>query len=240
MSEHPAASDHLPLREVFPDVWLAASANRMAIPLKLTITFSRNMVAVRSPDGWALLNPVRLSERGEADLLEKGPIKHAVRLGTFHGRDDRYYVDRFGVQFWGVPGEQTYPLPDGSREIAEDGPFPIPGARIVIFRHATRAECVVCLPQHRLLVTCDSVQHYDQDPLISTLGKLVMYPMGFFTPCIIGPIWLKSVTPPGGSLRGDFERVRALDFDNLISGHGTPKVGGAKEALARNVERLRP
>ena len=37
---------------------------------------------------------------------------------------------------------------------------------------------------------------------------------------------------------GDFERVLALDFDNLISGHGTPKLGGAKAALVRNVERL--
>jgi hypothetical protein len=65
-----------------------------------------------------------------------------------------------------------------------------------------------------------------------------LYNMGFFTPCVIGPIWLKAVTPPGGSMRADFERVLALDFDNLISGHGTPKISGAKEALARNVERL--
>jgi len=39
-------------------------------------------------------------------------------------------------------------------------------------------------------------------------------------------------------VRSDFERLLALDFDNLISGHGTPKLGGAKAALARNVERL--
>ncbi len=119
---------------------------------------------------------------------------------------------------WGVPGEQTYPEPSFSREITEEGPFPIAGARVVVFKKATRAECVVCLPQHRLLVTCDSVQHYDHDPLISTLGKLVMYPMGFFTPCVIGPIWLKAVTPPGGSMRGDFERLLALDFDRGCRG----------------------
>jgi hypothetical protein len=82
------------------------------------------------------------------------------------------------------------------------------------------------------------VQHYERDTLISPLGRIVMYPMGFFTPCVIGPIWLKTVTPPGGSMRGDFERVLALDFDNLIGGHGTPKIGGAKAALARNVARL--
>lgn len=239
MSEHPPAPYHLPVRECFPGVWFAASATSMAIPLGLKITFSRNMAAVRGPDGWILLNPIRLSESAEADLLAKAPFRHAVRLGTYHGRDDGYYVDRFGVEFWGVPGEQAYPEPKFSREITEEGPFPIPGARVVIFRNATRAECVVCLPQHRLLVTCDSVQHYENDMLISTLGKLVMYPMGFFTPCVIGPIWLKAVTPLGGSMRADFERVLALDFDNLISGHGTPKIGGAKEALARNVERLR-
>jgi hypothetical protein len=238
VSDHPPALYHLPLRECFPEVWLAASTISMAIPLRMTITFSRNMVAVRGPDGWVLLNPVRLSEGAEAEWLEKARFTHAVRLGTYHGRDDRYYVDKFGVEFWGVPGEQTYPEPKFSREMTEAGPFPIPGARVVIFKNAMRAECVVCLPQHRLLVTCDSVQHYDHDPLLSALGKLVMYPMGFFTPCVIGPIWLKAVTPPGGSMRADFERVLALDFDNLISGHGTPKLGGAKEALARNVERL--
>ena len=238
VSDHPPAPYHLPLRECFPDVWLAASAISMSIPLRLKITFSRNMVAVRSPEGWVLLNPVRLTEATEAELLAKAPFRHAVRLGTYHGRDDRYYVDKFGVEFWGAPGEQTYPEPKFSRMITEDGPFPIPGARVVIFENATRAECVVCLPQHRLLVTCDSVQHYERDTLLSSLGKLVMYPMGFFTPCVIGPIWLKAVTPPGGSVRSDFERVLALDFDNLISAHGTPKVGGAKQALAQNVEQL--
>lgn len=238
MNDHPPALHHLPLRQCFPDVWLAAGTTSMSIPLGLKITISRNMVAVRAPDGWVLLNPVRLSESAEAELLAQAPIKHAVRLGTFHGRDDGYYVDKFGVEFWGVPGAQTYPEPKFSRHVSEDGAFPIPGARVVIFKSATRGEGAVCLPQHRLLVTCDSVQHYERDRLLSTLANVVMYPMGFFTPCVIGPIWLKMVTPAGGSVRADFDRVLALDFDNLISAHGTPKLGGAKEALARNVERL--
>jgi hypothetical protein len=237
-NEHPPALHHLPVRECFPGVWLASSAISMGIPLGLRISFSRNMVAVLGPDGWTLLNPVRLSTAAEADLLAKAPFAHAVRLGTYHGRDDRYYVDKFGVEFWGVPGVQQYQEPTFSREVTEQGAFPLTDARVVIFKSATRAECAVCLPGHRLLVTCDSVQHYERDTLISPLGRIVMYPMGFFTPCVIGPIWLKTVTPPGGSMRGDFERVLALDFDNLIGGHGTPKIGGAKAALARNVARL--
>ena len=237
-NDHPPASYHLPVRECFPGVWLASSAISMAIPLKLKITFSRNMVAVLGSEGWVLLNPVRLSESAEAELLAKAPFKHAVRLGALHGRDDRYYVDKFGVEFWGAAGKQAYPEPKFSREITEEGSFPIPGARVVIYKAAKMAECVVCLPQHRLLVSCDSVQHYEHDSLLSALGKLVMRPMGFFKPCVIGPIWLKNATPQGGSMRPDFERVLALDFDNLISGHGTPKIGGAKEALAQNVARL--
>lgn len=236
--DHPPALYHLPVRECFPGVWLASSAISMAIPLKLKITFSRNMVAVREPEGWTLLNPVRLSESAEAELLAMGPFKHAVRLGSQHGRDDQYYVDKFGVEFWGVQGGQKYPGPKFSQEVTEGRPLPVRGAQVVIFKDATLSECVVCLPEHRLLVTCDSVQHYDHDRLISTLGKILMYRLGFFTPCVIGPFWLKMVTPPGGSMRADFERVLALDFDNLISGHGTPKIGGAKEALAKNVTRL--
>lgn len=238
IGNYPPALPHLPLGEIFPGVWLAASVVTMGIPLGLRIRFSRNMVAVLTPEGWVLLNPVRLSDAAEAELLARAPIRHAVRLGTFHGRDDAYYVDRFGATFWCAPGAHAYPQPAGSREIDESGAFPIPGAQVVVFSQATRAECVVCLHGHRLLVTCDSVQHYDNDPLISLLGKCVMRPMGF-TPCVIGPIWLKEVTPPGGSLRGDFERVLALEFDHLISGHGTLKRGGARAALAKNVARLR-
>lgn len=236
--DHLPPDPHLPLREVFPGIWLASSTNRMSIPLGLSITFSRNMLAVLGADGWVVLNPVRLSQRAEAELLAKAPIRHAVRMGTYHGRDDRHYVECLGAELWGVPGQQSYPEPPITREITEDGPFPIPGAQVVIFRSATLPECVVLLPEHRLLATCDSVQHYENDPLISLLGKIVMYPMGFFTPCVIGPVWLKAVTPPGGSLRADFERVLALDFEDLISAHGTPKLGGAKEALRKNVERL--
>lgn len=236
---YPPAERHLPLREVFPRVWLASSEVTQRIPLGLKIRFGRNMVAVLADKGWVLFNPVRLSEAAEQQLLAQAPIRHAVRLGTYHGRDDAYYVDRFGADFWCVPGVQEHPEPRPARTISEAGPLPLADAKVVIFSAATRAECAVLLPAHRLLLTCDAVQHYERDPLLSPLARVVMWPMGFFTPCVIGPLWLKWTTPPGGSLRADFERVLALDFDHLIGGHGTPKIGDAKAALARNVAKLR-
>ncbi len=236
MAEYPLPLPHASLRQIFPGVWFAPSTIRMRRP---PITFSRNMVVVRGADGLVALNPVRLSAAGEAELLALGPVKHVLRLGTYHGRDDAYYVHELGAALWGVPGEYTYPTPPLAHAITAGGPLPIPGARAVVFEQATLPECVVCLPEHRLLVTCDSVQHYERDDRLSLLARIVMFPMGFFAPCVIGPIWLKAVTPPGGSLAADFERILSLDFDNLVSAHGTPKLGGAKDALRAQVARLK-
>jgi hypothetical protein len=235
MAEHPPAMPHGPVRELFPGVWFAPSTVRMRWP---PLTFSRNMVVVRGERGLVALNPVRLTEAGEATLLREGPITHALRLGTYHGRDDAYYVDHLGAELWGVPGKQTYERPPLARDIVDGGPLPIPGARVLVFTRAALPECVVHLPAPRLLITCDSAQHYERDDRLSLLARVVMYPMGFFKPCVIGPIWLKAVTPQGGSVRADFERILALDFDHLVSAHGTPKLGGAKDALRAQVERL--
>jgi hypothetical protein len=147
-------------------------------------------------------------------------------------------VDKFAADFWQVPGPCSYPAPSTPRELAEGNPGPVPGAQIVIFKQAALPECVLLLPEHRLLVTCDSVQNFERDPLLSVAARIGMWPMGFFKPCVIGPMWLKAVTARGGSLRDDFERVLALDFDNLVSAHGTPKLSGAKAALAKQVSRL--
>ncbi len=234
--EHPPAQPHLPLHELFPGIRCAASRLRMGpIP---GVAFSRNMIVVRTDAGQVLINPVRLSAQGEEELLADGPVIAAMRLGAFHGRDDAYTLERFGAEFWATPGRQGFDGPPIARQITEDGELPIPGARALVFRKARIAECVIHIPEHRLLITCDSVQHYEKDLLISFMGRLVMRSMGFFTPCVIGPLWLKAATPRGSSLRPDFERILALDFDNLIAGHGTLKRGGAREALRRNVEKL--
>lgn len=235
--DYPPAPAQLPPREIFPGVWFISASHPHGFPPGLR--YSRNMVVVRTAEGLVLLNPVRLSDTAQRELLHHGPIKHVVRLGTYHGRDDAYYVETFDAEFWGVPGKQSYPSPAFTRELSEHGPFPIPGARALIFTQAALPECVVLLPAHRLLVTCDSVQHYLGDPQLSLLAHLIMRPMGFFKPCVIGPLWLKAATPAGQSLRADFARILATDFDNLVSAHGVPMFGGAKAALAEQVAQLR-
>ena len=55
--------------------------------------------------------------------------------------------------------------------------------------------------------------------------------MNYPEPCPHGPIWLKRMTPPGASLQSEFERLLELDFDALLSAHGTFLNQGAKAAV---------
>lgn len=55
---------------------------------------NRNMVIVKSGDELALINPVRLSDAALSQLDALGNVRHVLRLGDFHGLDDRFYVDR--------------------------------------------------------------------------------------------------------------------------------------------------
>lgn len=61
-----------------------------------------------------------LSSDGEKKLLELGPIENVIRIGAFHSRDDRYYVETFGtrgVAFRPVSFTHWKELPTGrSRE----------------------------------------------------------------------------------------------------------------------------
>jgi hypothetical protein len=86
-----------------------------------------------------------------------------------------------------------------------------------------------------VLLTCDSLQHYGDYSNNNLVARLVMPFIGFPKTTIVGPIWLRAATPPGSSLRADFERLLALNFDALLGAHGTFLKTGAHEAVARAV-----
>jgi hypothetical protein len=64
--------------------------------------------------------------------------------------------------------------------------------------------------------------------------------IGFPKTTVVGPIWLKRMTPEGGSLKGEFERLLTLDFDRLLSAHGSLLASGAKESVAAAVRKAFP
>ena len=129
--------------------------------------------------------------------------------------------------------------PEGAAtELTEGGAFPVPGVQILRFQHTTSPEAALLLERDGgLLITCDSVQHWAPSPLMSPMAKVLTFAMGFRKPAQIGPPWRKKQTPPGGTLRPDFERLAALPFDRLIGGHGGLLSESANKTLTASVTR---
>lgn len=65
---------------------------------------NRTMVVVRNERELSSINPVRLSAPAEAPLGKLGQVRYVIRIGYYHGLDDRYYVDPYGTEFWCQPG----------------------------------------------------------------------------------------------------------------------------------------
>lgn len=230
-----AVYPHDPPLEILPDVFFVHGSMRMGPGMRI----NRNMVAVRSGADLTLLNPIRLSDAGEHALEALGTVRHAVRLGVFHGVDDAYTVARFGAQFWSLGGESDYPEPKTDKLLTEGAPLPIPDAQLFVFREAAKPECCFLLPRaNGLLISCDSIQNWESTSNCTFLAKGVTHLMGFMHRANIGPPWKKFMTKPGGSLRPDFDRLLELPFDSLVGGHGQPLMGGAREALRATVQRV--
>ena len=98
--------------------------------------------------------------------------------------------------------------------------------------------CLLIRRDGGLLVSCDSIQHWESTSNCSLLAKAATRLMGFIHPANIGPPWKKFMTKSGGSLRPDFDRLLENPFENLVGAHGQPLLGGANAALRKTVERV--
>lgn len=226
-SQYPDVLPHGPIREIAPDLFFTPGT----IDVGRMMRVSRNMVVVRNGADLTLVNPIRLSPQGEADLEALGTVRHALRLGFFHGIDDAYTVARFGAEFWCQAHSTHYKQPQPDHELTEGGPLPLPDAELFEFRETKKPECMLLLNRgDGVLIACDGLQHYGTYERHSLLARLALPLMGFRKTLLIGPLWLKYMTKQGGSLRPDYERLMQLKFDALISAHGTPMMRGAHDA----------
>ena len=84
-------------------------------------------------------------------------------------------------------------------------------------------------------MTCDAIQHYGDYTYSNRMARMAMPFIGFPKTTVVGPIWLKRMSPPGASLQSEFERLLELDFDALLSAHGTFLNHDAKAAVQKAV-----
>ena len=199
---------------------------------------SRNMTLLRHNGELTAINAVRLSRAGEEQMENLGKLKHLIRLGNFHGLDDRYYVDRFGTKFWCQAESRHYSDPPPDQLLHEGVSLPVPDVRLFFFEHTRRPESALLVNRDGgILITCDSLQHWGDRRYCSIVVRLMLPFIGFRHRTLIGPLWLKYMTPSGASLEGEFKRLLELPFAHLVNAHGSLLRESAHAAATAAVQR---
>lgn len=234
---YPPAYPHMPIKKIGDNLFMA----RGSIRFNRFVRLSRNMAIVKSGTELTLIDPIRLNKRGLRDLDKLGTVKHLIRLGGGHGSDDPFYVDRYKALFWCQEGGQRYREPAIDHVLTEGGALPFGGARLIAFSAASFPEAALVLTAGKgVLLTCDSVQHYGDYSNNNIAARIALPFLGFAKTTLIGPIWLRAATPPGSSLRPDFDRLLEQKFDALLGAHGTFLKTGAHDAVRRAVAKAFP
>lgn len=231
---YPPAYPHDEIASLYPNVYLLHGSIKMGPGMRM----NRNMIILKNGDELVLINPVRMSNEGLSKLDSLGTVKHILRLGDFHGLDDAFYIDRYNCQFWAQDGQSTYQTPKPTNLISAAVESPVPNSEFFIFESAEYPEAALLMSDHKLLITTDSVQYHADWSYFSWFTKVVFKLLGFKIGINIGPPWLKRVTPKGGSLKNDFEKLLNLDFDSIVGAHGLQLKSGAKASLKAEMGRI--
>ncbi len=232
MTDYAAEEPHGPLVACFDNVWTVTGSVVMMPLMRLP----RNMVVLRHDDELTLINAVRLSAGGMEALTALGKIKNVVRIGM-HGMDDAWYVGEHGATLW-APEGMTHARNQKTAQVLAADNLPLPGLTLFSFGLTKSPEAALVYDvDGGLLITCDSVQNWVDTEGCSLPAKAVTHLMGFVKPAQIGPPWRKVMTPKGGSLKPDFQRLVELEFRHLIGGHGALLRDSAKENLQVSIDR---
>jgi hypothetical protein len=221
------------LEQVFEDVWWSWGT----VKFGPGVLFPRNMMIVREGDGLVIVHPVMMPPAVQAQVEALGPIKHIVRLGAFHGMDDALYVKRYAPTVWAPPGVEHRDGVSNVRELVAQGEQPFRDGQVFAFTRSLTPEVCLLLARHGgVLLTCDSVQNWENTRGCSLLGGLMARAMGFRGRACIGPGWRKMSEPKdGGGFASEFERLLGLEFRHVLSGHGAPMRDDAKQVLRERV-----
>lgn len=227
--EFPAPTPHGSIDKVVDGVF----AVRGTFKIGAGIRISRTMTIVQQDGGLVVLNSIRLDPAGEAALRALGDVKHVVKLGDGHGIDDPYYVNSFGATFWSLEGATHPKIPRG-QTLGKDGSGggPIAGGKLLVVVGPKTPEAAYWLPNAGgTLITCDAIQNHVDKVGTSFLAKIMTPLLGFKGGVIVPSMWNKVQKVPRLELPKSHAALLENKFENLVTGHGPPVVGGAWERV---------
>ncbi|CAM9445000.1 unnamed protein product [Discosporangium mesarthrocarpum] len=203
---------------------------------------SQAITGIGPDKGLTLFNTVRLDEKGEAQLLELGPIKRVVRLSSMHGMDDPYYVHKFGTEVWGMPGmtwdeycKKCDPV-TMTHNLLEASLFP-EEAEVVTLENITVPECMLFFRGKGLLLACDFIMQCENprhekisDVNFGRLSHFVGRLIGFKGEAVTPSVYVKNFTKDKNfaCIKATSDKIQELPYTTIISGHGPPMIGDAK------------
>lgn len=232
MTNFPAALPHGPLMRVVDGVY----AVRGGFPMGPAMTISRTMTVLQASDGLVVLNAVRLSDAGQAELDAIGKIKHLVKLSDSHGLDEPFYAHRYAPEIWASADAKLGTI-KATRVLGPDGPV---AGGVVVNYPGTRGwrEVAYWVPAGGgTLVTCDAVQNCADTEGTTFVGRVMTSLMGFKGGVIVPPMWRRFQKVSGAQVRETVGGLAGLSFANLVTGHGPPLAGGADAIVRAAIDR---
>jgi hypothetical protein len=235
MDQFPPALSHGSFEEVFADIFFVSGAMETVLQ-DIDWRFSRNMTVVRDGERLIIVNSVRLGEEGLEALDQLGRVTDVVRLGSLHGRDDPFYVDRYDAEYWTMPGMEHETGLQSTRSLTNEGPLPISDASLFDFRTTQIAEGILNIDRAGgVLIACDALQNWlAPDEYFSDSSRELMQQMGFFTSANLGPVWVQRASPQAE----DFSRLKQMSFKHALCGHGEPLRDTAYEDYSATFNRV--
>jgi hypothetical protein len=233
--DNETALPHGQLQELFRNVFFVTGTMR-TILLGGPWHFSRNMVVIRNGQELTLINSVRLDESGLLQLESLGTIANVVRIGSLHGIDDRFYLDRYAATLWCPEGFALGDPPIAHTPLIPGGQTPFSNCKVFKFETTKLPESILHIDQEGgILVAADALQNWESpDEFFSPESVEQMKMMNFFQRANFGPLWMQ-LNQPG---KEDFEKLLQLPFRHVLCGHGSPLLHSAKQEYAQRAANI--
>jgi len=242
--KHMPVQSHGPISKIFDNIWFVKGGVKM--PMLMPMKISRSMTILKDADSGelTLVNSMRLSEAGLAELEKLGKVTNVIRIAGFHGRDDGFYRDRYGAKIFAIKGQiytrkfDAGPSPKEYMQadvwLDEASELPVKSAELKIFPSSNPPEAVLLLKQEGgILITGDALQNTPApDEFVNFPAKIMMGRMCFYKPHSVGPGWLQFASPE----KSDVRSILDIEFEHVLPAHGDPVIGAAWEKYRPTLE----
>lgn len=223
---------HSLIKTIFPNIFFVTGTNKTVYEGN-ELQHSRNMIIIRENNNLSLINSVKLTPAGLAQLDQLGTVKNIIRIGAFHGRDDAFYKDHYQADLWALEGMVDEHNSKIDHILKDENVLPFANSKLLSFKSAKFPEAVIHLADHNgILITCDSIKNWiSADEYFSARTAELYKQLGVFGTATINDVWLQATE----TKKSDFDRILKQEFKHLLSAHGEPLIDSAHQLLTETV-----